>query len=307
MKPFVSSLCALIFAIPAYATSWQSTLNQDHPQVGKLYDLSTQQEITTTDLFKRLRQADIVMVGEKHDNPDHHRIESDILSALLISSDNPSVILEMLDDSQQDGIALANIAKNPETLKTTLNWDDKRWAWQDYGPIMQQVLKANGELHAGNISRQQIRAIYSEGATVIKSDPRLTSALKVDDKLRSAMLDNIYAEHCEMMPRQQLTPMVNIQLARDARMASALNQAKASQVVLIAGGYHVRKKSAVPLHLRLINSTRQPVVVMLSEVDPTLQNYSKLLNELQTEADYVWFTPRFTDRDYCEDFRASKN
>ena len=306
MKLFIRALCALTFSIPVYATEWQSPLNQDHPQVGKVYELSSQMEISSTELYDKVHKASIVLVGEKHDNPDHHRIERDILKAFTRLEGNQAVIFEMLDDSQQPGIDMANEQPVPDNLKKILHWDDKQWAWDDYGPIIKQALHARAKVQAGNLSRDQIRSIYSGGEEVLTSNDTLTSALGVNNALRKSMLEEIYTEHCEMLPRDKLAPMVNIQLARDARMAAAVDQSNAKSTLLIAGGYHVRKDSAVPLHLRLRDNKEHPLVIMLREVDPTLQNYTDILKGMASQADYVWFTPRFTDRDYCSDLKTSQ-
>lgn len=306
MKSFISSLCALAFSFPVYATDWQSPLNQDHPQVGKVYELSSQTEISSDELYEQIRNASIVLVGEKHDNPDHHRIELDILEEFTRLEGSRAVIFEMLDDSQQSGIDIANAQLTPENLKKVLNWDDKRWAWDDYGPIIKQALNAHAKVQAGNLSRAQIRSIYKEGEKILASNSTFTSALSVNKALRKSMLEDIYTEHCKMLPRDKLTPMVNIQLARDARMAAAVDQSNAQRTLLIAGGYHVRKDSAVPLHLRLRDNNEHPLVIMLREVDPTLQNHTGFLKDMAPQADYVWFTPRFTDRDYCNDLKTSQ-
>ncbi|MBE9399389.1 ChaN family lipoprotein [Pontibacterium sp. N1Y112] len=307
MKRFFSILFATLIALHAHADlEWISPLSTDHPNVGKVYDLRTQEAVEPQSLLAALKNHDVILIGEKHDNPDHHRLEQIILGTLINASDKPSVILEMLDESQSNATTIIQASDSDDELKKTLNWNEKGWPWEYYGPIVRQILSEDATLLVGNISRSKVRSIYKDGTEALITDSRFKTVLEMSNTIRSSLLDEIYEQHCEMMPRERLSPMVNIQLARDAYMAAAIDGVKSSQTILIAGGYHVRKDTAVPLHLRLRKSNKHPLVIMLQEVDPTLQNNQDTLREMQRQADYVWFTPRFTDRDYCKDLKTSQ-
>lgn len=286
-----------------HVTRWTSTINADHPLAGKVYDLSANQEIDSNTLLSRLTKADTILIGEKHDNPDHHMLEQLILKHRLSEAAGATVVFEMLDDTQQDQIASVNASYAPETLPDALNWNGKAWPWEDYGSVITEALDGGASLVAGNISRAQLKSIYAKGNEELNNDAQLRSALKVDQSVREELLDEIYEQHCQVMARDKLSPMVNIQLARDAHMASAIETAQTKTVILIAGAYHVRKSMAVPLHLQLQNSERSPVVVILAEVPQDLDGLEQYLKEQATNADYLWFTPRFTNKDYCEAFR----
>jgi uncharacterized iron-regulated protein len=57
--------------------------------------------------------------------------------------------------------------------------------------------------------------------------------------------------HCGLLPESQIAPMTRIQIARDIRMAHALERARlpGKTVVLLAGGGHVLRDRGVPVHL----------------------------------------------------------
>ncbi|WP_372834757.1 ChaN family lipoprotein [Pontibacterium sp.] len=307
MKRVLGILFAILIPLHVHATEeWLSPLNTNHPDVGKVYDLRTQEAVKPQSFLAALKNHDVILIGEKHDNPDHHRLELIILSTLMNASDKPAVILEMLDDSQSKATTTIQASDSDDQLQATLNWNEQGWPWEHYGPIVRQILSEDATLVVGNISRSKIKSIYKDGTEALITDSRFKTALEMSSKVRASLLDDIYEQHCEMMPRERLSPMVNIQLARDAYMAAAIDGVKSSQTILIAGGYHVRKDTAVPLHLRLRKSNKQPLVVMLQEVDPTLQNDPNALHSMKLQADYVWFTPRFTDRDYCKDLKTSQ-
>lgn len=298
---------ALTFSVGSFAQDdWQSPLERDHPMVGKVVDLKLQKVISPNVLLENLARADVILIGEKHDNPDHHMLEQRILSAL---AEQPAeVVLEMLDDSQSSLLTALDREAQGNQLKQNLQWNDKGWAWESYGPLVELAVSSGFKLTAGNLSREQVKKIYQRGSEELTADDRLTSALSVNDEIKQTLLTEIYEQHCKMMPRETLHPMLSIQLARDARMASAIVDSEAPQVVLVAGAYHVRKDSAVPLHLALKNAdNRDLAVVMLMEVDSEIDDYDAYLVDQVAVADYVWFTPKSTDRDYCADLKHSKS
>ncbi|MGV6859417.1 MAG: ChaN family lipoprotein [bacterium] len=297
---------------PAPGTPWKSSLSRENKLVGEIIDTHNGQTITADMLLTRLRSTPLVLIGEKHDNPDHHRIEGWLIRNLV--SEGTTVVFEMLDDRQRKALSL----KPPrsislEALKQALQWDDKSWVWKDYGPLFQTVVARGGILSPGNIDRSMMMDIYSKGNDALEGQERFATVAKVWEKNNTFMLDKVYESHCGKMPREHLGGMVSIQMAKDASMASALESAlkfAASEVeatpiaLLIAGGAHQLKQSGVPQHLDL--KGLEYLTVQLVEVEKGIHNWKDILRENEgvdpaSETDFLWFTPRFTDRDYCAD------
>lgn len=300
-------ITALTYSAGIFAQDdWLSPLERDHPMVGKVVDLQSQSVISPKVLLENLMRAEVVLIGEKHDNPDHHVLEKRILSEF---AEQPvEVVFEMLDDGQSHLLAKVRPGDKGNNLKQNLQWNDKGWQWDAYGPLIELAVSNGHKLVAGNLSREQVKRIYKSGSEALMADKRLSSALKVDEGVKQTLLTEIYEQHCKMMPRETLSPMLSIQLARDARMASAIDNAEAPRVVLVAGAYHVRKDSAVPLHLKIMDSDKKHVkVVLLMEVNSEIEDYDVYLQEQDVIADYIWFTPRFTNRDYCAELKHGKS
>lgn len=60
-------------AVAACSTmSWKSPLGRDHSLTGRIWDVSSARFIDRETLVERLAGADFVLLGERHDNPDHH-------------------------------------------------------------------------------------------------------------------------------------------------------------------------------------------------------------------------------------------
>src|SRR5919197_5092223 len=85
--------------------TWHIGMGQDHPLVGQIWDVEAARLIDTTTLVQRLTNGRFVLLGEKHDNPDHHRLQAWILGALLDAGRPPAVGFEMF--AVDDGPAIA--------------------------------------------------------------------------------------------------------------------------------------------------------------------------------------------------------
>ena len=89
IRPGTASLLVLIVASVACAvsacsvTSWKSTFGRNHPLTGRIWDVSSAGFIDRQNLFIRLARADFVLLGERHDNPDHHLLQAEVLRSLI--------------------------------------------------------------------------------------------------------------------------------------------------------------------------------------------------------------------------------
>ena len=276
--------------------TWQSPLLKDHPLVGHIIALESQRSLSPTELVSELSQYPIVLIGEKHDNADHHQIETWLIQQLYPSdSANTSLVLEMLDDSQTTNTIISGMSDSD--LKQRLNWQDDSWPWQDYGPLIKAALEQNMPVLSGNISRDAIHTIYKAG---VPKTQRLASTQGITQAVKDQVLDQVYESHCQLMQRNQLAPMVSVQLARDASLAYAIKQRSTDNVILVAGGFHTDKSVGVPLHLSPLEQ-QHTRTILLVEVDATheqAKDYTTL-----SKADYVWFTPKANNTNYCDDLR----
>ncbi|MCV4607987.1 ChaN family lipoprotein, partial [Escherichia coli] len=68
---------------------------------GQIYDLHSGKIISSSELLADLATAQHLIIGEKHDNAEHHQIELWLIQNLLIQRPQGSVLLEMLTSEQQ--------------------------------------------------------------------------------------------------------------------------------------------------------------------------------------------------------------
>jgi uncharacterized iron-regulated protein len=304
------------FAISAAVAStslqleWESQIADTHPLVGGVY--LKDGAITVPALAALMADNKYVLIGEKHDNSDHHQLELRLLKLLKnYYSDagtdaSVSVTLEMLDGSQQpklDEIMWQldqnnELSINTDELKTALSWPQHGWPWSDYAPLIEWTLSSRMLLSAGNISHSTMKSIYASGI-----DDRFSSASELKTALNDRLLDQVFDGHCGLMPKDSLSSMVDIQLVKDAAMANALVDSGGTHSVLVAGTGHIRKDSAVPQHLRVLDDASVLTIALVEVVnDKKLPaDYSELFEQF----DVLVFTPIANERDYCADLEKS--
>ncbi|WP_449431156.1 ChaN family lipoprotein [Pseudomonas putida] len=266
--------------------AWQSSEGRDSAQLGQIQELASGQLISPEQLLRRLAAAPRVLVGEKHDNPDHHALQVWLLSALQAQRAQGSLLLEMLQPGQQPLVeALERQPQLPADLAKALAWQDG-WDWQLYGPVVREALQLHIPLLAANLTPEQMQRAYRQ-PTPVAGEHSNAPAVK------AALLEQVRAGHCGLLPQSQLPAMLAVQQQRDRRMAERLLAAP-QPALLFAGAYHVRKDLGVPLHLADLGAQGQSVVLMLAEAGDTVQ---------AGMADFVWYTAAMPEQDYCAQLR----
>ncbi|MBR7798685.1 ChaN family lipoprotein [Undibacterium fentianense] len=291
-------LVILIFGI---LISWSAQAFQqsiDHPLIGTV--LNTRNEIVSEkDAFDTVRKTEYVFVGEKHDNPDHHALELRLIHERFrveFPVQQGGVVFEMLDQSHTAAIAERDRRDSLDQLRFGLKWPEKgSWDWASYGPLFHAALGYSA-LVAGNIDRAFISEVYKTGQSALDGKDRFVTAIHPPSALRDYLLDQIHQSHCGMQSRETLLPMLHIQLAKDASMASAMLQTKAA--MLIAGGEHVKLDSGAPWHLLKKKPDAKILIVQLVEVTSEKTNINDYA-EIARKADLTWLTKATEMKDYC--------
>lgn len=299
--------------VPALGPVREATRGRDHPLAGRIWDVAGRRFIDQPALLERLARARFVILGEKHDNPEHHRLQALIVRALAAAPRRPVVGFEMLTLDQAPALArhLARAPRDAAGIGDAVEWEKTGWPdWKLYQPIAEAALAEGLPIVATNLPRRTLEAMRAQGLEAL--EPVLVRRVGLDQPLdpetREAMAADIRESHCGYAPEAALDRMIAVQRARDAHMADRLAAAADGRGgVLIAGAGHARKDWAVPAFLaRLVPGAGVASVAFL-EVDddrPAPETYAaRFQNRLPY--DYVWFTARLDDEDPCEKFRKS--
>lgn len=275
-------------ALPPLPT-WQSSEGREHADLGVIRDLHTGKTLTADELVERLASAPRVLVGEQHDNPDHHALQLWLLQALEQKRAQGSLLMEMINPDQQTKVdqarALVQAGHAPGDLFAALAWQ-KNWEWSMYGPIVRHALAQPYPLLSANLDRSEIMQIYKER-------PSLQGALSTTPAVQAPLLEQIRESHCGLLPESQLPSMLAVQQQRDRRMAERFLAAP-QPALLFAGAFHVRRDLGVPLHLADLGAGQGNLIVVLAEVGKVVPAET---------ADFVWYTPALPDKDHCAEMR----
>ncbi len=294
------ALAALIFASGVSASTastaepWLAPRGQAHPLAGQVLD-SHGRALTAAQFRAALAASDRLLIGEKHDNPDHHRLEGRLIAERLEDRPGSAVVFEMLDDTQRVALASLVAGDSAATIRSKLDWPAKGWSFDAYGPLFEASLRG-GRPIAGNISRPLINQIYAGGDAVLAGNPRFATVTVATAAVRASLLERIFTAHCALQSRQSLAPMLDIQLAKDASMAAAMKQQPVA--MLIAGGEHVRSDTGVPVHLSAGAPSGRPVVVQLVEVVDGQTRLPAYVDQTGP-ADFYVFTAATEPVDHC--------
>jgi uncharacterized iron-regulated protein len=292
-------------------TSWKSTFGRNHPLSGRIWDVSSARFIDRQSLVTRLARADFLLLGERHDNPDHHLLQAEVLRSLIALGRRPAVGFEMfaLDDANAIANHLAFAPNDAAGLGRAVNWEKSGWPdWAMYQPVAETALQASLQIVATNLPLATARKMNSDGLAAL--GPSVKRELGLDRPLSDAMFatmaTDIRDSHCGYASKESVKPMVDVQRARDAQMAQSLIAAgDPDGAVLVAGAGHVRNDYGIPVYLTAKAAGKQVISIAFVEVDdqkPEPRNYALANGRLPF--DYVWFTARVDDENACEKFKS---
>lgn len=183
-----------------------------------------------------LPRADVVIVGEVHDNPAHHRAQAAIIAALSPSA----VVFEMLP-----------VGRHPAV--TPAMWVETGFPdYALYHPIFDALGAA--AIYGAALPIDAVRAAIGSGAAAQFGPEAALYGLDqpLDPAEQTQRQAGQQAAHCDALPDPMLPGMVEAQRLRDAAFARAVLAAHAQHggpVVLVTGNGHARRDWGVPRYL----------------------------------------------------------
>lgn len=284
MKVFF--LCAFSVLVISGCHQHNNSTNdvtQNIELAGRIVNLRTNTTLNGLQLAEILAAQQHVILGEKHDNPWHHRAECWLIKRLSEIRPQGSVLMEMIASDQQSRVdQVKKWIKNggdvrDSRIREVLRWNEK-WPWEMYGDVVIQAVRSTYPLISANISGQEVDAIYTHPYL---PEGQLSSRREVRDAIRNIIVDM----HGEGLPEYSVEAMLAVQQQRDRVMAKQLIAAPVP-AILIAGGYHAARNTGVPLHVHDLEPQISSTVLMLAEEGMQITS---------EHADYVWFFPTSTD------------
>lgn len=212
-------------------------------------------------------RADIVILGEVHDNPVHHINQARAVAALAPRA----LVWEMLTPEQ--AARMPQDRSDAQAVGAAIGWDDSGWPdFSLYHPIL--LAAPDVPVYGGGVPRGTARRVFDEAAAGVfaglfgaEADTLgLEKPLSPEDQ--AAREAGQAAAHCDALPEHLLPGMVAAQRLRDAALAHVALEAWAETggpVVVIAGTGHARVDIGIPAYLR--RASAAPGVVSLGQME----------------------------------------
>lgn len=232
------------------------------------------------------KDIDVLVLGEIHDNPDAHLGQA----AVLLELKPTAVVFEMLSQDEghranSDRTAIADIWSNT--------------SWPDYS-IYKPIFEAIGDatIVGAAVPRTKIREIYDQGASAVfgPDAPRFGLDLDLPQSQQEAREALQFRAHCEAMPRELMSGMVEVQRFRDAWFAKTALEAleiHGPPVAVITGNGHARLDWGIP--------------AVIEHSAPTVLVFSIAFSETSQDAPFDDFhiVPKAERDDPCSAFDKS--
>ena len=247
---------------------------------------------------ERARNAEVVYLGELHDNAQHHAIQARILEALIADGSRPALAFEMVPETRQAVLdtAVRSDADRGE-VDRQLEWSAQGWPdFAMYWPLFELARKNGLPVVATDLDPTVNRRISRNGLGAAGNDPaRLRSAMPDDPARDKVIAERIRAAHCNRLTEGRAMRMLESWYARNVVMARRVSGAlaQAPQVVVIMGRGHASPGGVTEQVLALRPGTRQLVVGFYEG------QADKLMEGI---ADVVWITPGRPHEDPCLNF-----
>lgn len=265
------------------------------PAAERILATADSQPVERSLLLQTLQQADVILLGELHDNPHHHAARAWLLENL--AARRPLIVAEHLER----GRAAAGEGELLPALEAA-GFDAKNWRWPLHAPLFEAARRSGSALHGGNVPRALAREIVKQGESALPAD--IANALDgapLNATARQTLEQDLLDNHCGQVPASLIPGLALAQRARDAAMTLALAEAaqNGQPVVLLAGNGHVRRDYGVPVLLDKNLPERKHITIGFLETSDT----SEPLNAVQqTRFDYVWITDKAERDDPCLNF-----
>lgn len=233
-----------------------------------------------------LLPADVLLLGEQHDAPEHQTIHQHVVARLAVNGKLVALALEMADAGRNTAALKSNSTQFQ--VQEALGWNNKSWPWSAYGPAVMVAVKAGVPVLGANLPAARMREVMAD----TRLDGQLPGpALKAQQQL-------IRIGHCGLLPEDRISPMTRVQVARDISMARTVEQAvlPGKTVVLLAGSGHVNRALGVPQHL----PADMNVKAVLLRAGPPPAEESARMDAVKAPAfDVIWPTAAVPEKDYC--------
>ena len=294
-----------------------------------IWDIESGKVIKQEELIEHFLGAELIYLGEKHDNARQHEIQLQILEALIDKGKRPSIGFEFFTIGQtsllmnftQPSEPIMNIKSkdyDPESvLRQALGWDhrsDEEWSY--YFKLIEFARDNQLPAFATDIPwglSSRITRVGVENLHPTELSLLLDTGLN-DSEYEQLMLEEFTNVHCGYRNEEMFRRMYQAWIARnDAIAQSIVNTLEANPqkpVVMIIGFGHLRHGMGIPERIAYLRPETKQINFSMMEINLEPSSLESYLPEFEINGrtfkqdfDYIWFTSRKDMEDPCKAFR----
>jgi len=258
-KIFLFTLFSVLVSSNLYAES------QCAP-IGTWVDTKTKKQVAVKDVLKTASDKKVILLGEDHDNEEHHRWQLSMIAQIYSRNPNMAIGFEMFPRVAQPILDdwVAGELSEDEFLKQT-KWHEV-WNYNPayYLPMFHFARINRIPMYALNIPRAMVSQIGEQGwNSLSKKSKEVIGELAPETAAYRKMMSEVYVQHQAHGGEQtevsiallepEISYFIQGQLAWDRAMAggimNALARDKIETVVGVMGAGHIIPTMAVPYQL----------------------------------------------------------
>ena len=269
-------ICVGVFVFVLGVASLKPTLN--------LYDINRSREISLAEAMPALKLNRIILIGEHHNNEEHHAAQLAVIRALKESGAKMAVGLEMFRSDSQPALDRWVEGTLDESEFKKIFFDNWSYPWSTYGMIFNYARDKKIPLIGLNVPREITRQVAQQGFKSLNETQRakLSNITCRVDKEYMDYIKKAFGAHAH--GNLNFTYFCEAQLVWDNIMAvnalEYLDKNPEATLVVLTGTGHAQK-DAMPRQIR--KRSQLNLAVILPQVKGIVE--PQTVND--QEADYL--------------------
>ncbi|HVO29590.1 MAG TPA: ChaN family lipoprotein [bacterium] len=244
-----------------------------------------------------LSGADVVFVGEDHDNPHHHELQKRVLDALAAKKNGMGLGMEMLQErSQKVADEFSEGKIDADALASEVDWK-RTWGFPFamYRPVLEVARAKKVALFALNADDEVVHKVSQKGLEGLTAEERAkVPELDLSSKEYRDFVREAFQGHMKMS-EDRFERFFTAQVIWDETMAShTADAAKNRPMMVMAGTGHLLRRMGIPSRVeRRLPSAKTRVLLPLAAGAKDRPDFKRSARE--HEADWIVVTPDAPD------------
>ena len=147
----------------ALTAGCSTAARDDSAAPGRVWDVHARRFVGADAARRAAREANIVLLGETHDNLEHHRLQRELLAQIVATGRRPALVMEQFDREFQAPLDAARSSRerDADAVLDAGRFNRRSWQIQGYRPLVELALDFDLPIVAANLSRDEARAIVA--------------------------------------------------------------------------------------------------------------------------------------------------